>query len=136
MEEEEGKQRADKETYVGLCSSRRASASDVISPADRAASTAYLGSHHIITRKMAHYYHYYFIFPPLQRSPETTEKQKASEININKSFGHRIFDERYPKMERAKSTEGRGGKEAKSEGRRRRHTYMKKAIKRGGEEGR
>jgi hypothetical protein len=67
----------------------RGSASDVISPADRAASTAYPGSHRIITRKMAHYYHYYFIFPPLQRGPETTEKQKAREININKSSGRK-----------------------------------------------
>ena len=39
----------------------RATASNIISPADRAASMAYPGSYRIITRKMAHYYHYYFI---------------------------------------------------------------------------
>lgn len=38
---------------------------------------------------MAHYYHYYFIFPPLQQGPETTEKQNAREININKSSEQR-----------------------------------------------
>lgn len=46
----------------------RATASNIISSADRAASTAYPGSYRIITHKMAHYYHYYFIFPPELRN--------------------------------------------------------------------
>lgn len=57
----------------------QAMVSDVISSVNRASS------HHIITRKMAHYYHYYFIFSALHRGSEITEKQKAHEININKS---------------------------------------------------
>ncbi|KAI4489306.1 hypothetical protein M0804_004804 [Polistes exclamans] len=40
---------------------------------------------------MAHYYHYYFIFPSLQHSraseSQRSKKQKAYEININKSAG-------------------------------------------------
>jgi len=88
--ERQRREQTEKTTWVHTAPRySHASASDVISPADRAASTAYPGSHRIITRKMAHYYHYYFIFPPLQRGPETTEKQKISEININKSSGHR-----------------------------------------------
>lgn len=55
------------------------------------------------------------------RSPETTEKQKAREININKSSGRRTYrrtGERYPKMKRANGVEedGSPGRERRMEG--------------------
>lgn len=50
------------------------------------------------------------------RSSETTEKQKAHEININKSSGHRgRTGERYPKMERANGVE-KGGSRQRTKG--------------------
>lgn len=105
----------------------RALASDVISPTDHAASTAYPGSHRIITRKMVHYYYYYFIFPPLQRSPEDIEKQKIRQININKSSGcrERPAYREYPKMERAIG-EASGTSE---EGKKGRHKRKRKRIR-------
>lgn len=62
------------------------------------------------------------------RSSETTEKQKAHEININKSSGHRTYrrtDERYPKMERVNGWR----KEAVGRERRKTHTYRKRWTK-------
>lgn len=66
------------------------------------------------------------------RSSETTEKQKAHEININKSSGHRTYrrtDERYPKMERANGVEKGGSRQG--EGRReRRKTHISEKMAR------
>lgn len=70
------------------------------------------------------------------RSSETTEKQKAREININKSSGHRTYrrtGERYPKMERANKVE-KEGSEWRLEGEKE-DTYIGKDGPREREEG-
>lgn len=71
------------------------------------------------------------------RSPETTEKQKAREININKSSGHRTYrrtGERYPKMKRANGVEEDGSRQrAKDGGREGRHIGKEGPGGRGGQ---
>lgn len=86
---------------------------------------------------MAHYYHYYFIFPPLQRGPETTEKQKAREININKSSGQRTAGAPAGDTRRWKERTG-GGEEERERARsgmkgvagEKEDTYRKRGTKR------
>lgn len=73
------------------------------------------------------------------RSSETTEKQKAHEININKSSGHRTYrrtDERYPKMERANGrVEKRGSRQGEG-WREKRKTHISEKMDQGrGKEG-
>lgn len=64
---------------------------DVISPANRAASTPYPRAPTILLRAkwliiiIIISYFLRFTEAPRHRGPETTEKQKAREININKS---------------------------------------------------
>jgi hypothetical protein len=78
---------------------------------------------------MAHYYHYYFIFPPLQRGPETTEKQKINEININKSSGHRNGQPTGKISEDGKNDREKRG--MSEEGKKGRHKYKKRKRIRG-----
>lgn len=73
------------------------------------------------------------------RSSETTEKQKAHEININKSSGHRTYrrtDERYPKMERANGRVEKGGSRQGEGWREKRKTHISEKTDQGrGKEG-
>lgn len=58
------------------------------------------------------------------RSPETTEKQKAREININKSSGHRTYRREIPEDGKSERGGGRRQPAGSEEWRERRKTHI------------